>query len=654
MTLKITPLWGAGRRQAMCPLSTGKRTIDPPREPAQQFPGGHSDASVSLLILKPPALSHELIPPRPFPKLCNIDAVQSPTPTESSPLISSPHDHLANDGPERPDSPDPEVFRVSRVDLIWILAGLWSAVLLGALDGTIVATLMTPIGNYFNKSDQASYIGTSYLLSVCCFTPLYGRLSDILGRRGAMLLGLTLFGTGTISCGLAPSMEVLIAARAVAGMGGGGIMTGNWAFIEATTCHQRADRAVASVAVTDLIPLKQRGLYQGMANIMFGLGAGIGGPVGGWMNDTFGWRYAFLLQIPVLAFSFIVVAWKVTIPLSQDVKNQPLYSKMRRMDFAGCVTLAATIGSLLLGSTFKSTESLPWSHPLVCGLFITSVGFGVLFVVVEAYWSPYPVMPLYFITQRTPLAVSLSNLFGSMSAFSMIYNVPLYFSTVRLNSSADAGLHLLPHSVAISTGSVFAGWVMRRTGKLYGLTLVSAMGALYASTMVAMWNDNSSKWHLWTDLIPQGFGMASVITTTLIALIACVSKADVAVATGMTYLFRTTGQVLGVSLSGALLQAVLQSKLRQRIQGPNAEELILRIRHSTDVIRELNPMLRKSAIDSYADALRVVFICQAALNFLTFLSCMAIQESPLPGTLEEQESQYRRNLTQRQRRISDA
>jgi hypothetical protein len=100
---------------------------------------------------------------------------------------------------------------------------------------------------------------------------------------------------------------------------------------------------------------------------------------------------------------------------------------MRRMDFAGCITLAATIGSLLLGSTFKATESLPWSHPLVCGLFITSVGFGVLFVVVEAYWSPYPVMPLYFVTQRTPLAISLSNLFGSMSAFSMVRTLPTLF-----------------------------------------------------------------------------------------------------------------------------------------------------------------------------------------------------------------------------------
>jgi MFS family permease len=126
-------------------------------------------------------------------------------------------------------------------NLAWILAALWSAVFLGALDGTlphrlvttgyscifittgtVVATLLSPIGAYFNRSNQSSYIGTAYLLSVCCFTPLYGRLADILGRKGAMLLALSLFGSGTLLCGIAPSMNVLIAARAIAGMGGGG------------------------------------------------------------------------------------------------------------------------------------------------------------------------------------------------------------------------------------------------------------------------------------------------------------------------------------------------------------------------------------------------------------------------------------------------
>lgn len=129
----------------------------------------------------------------------------------------------------------------AKVNLVWTLAALWSAVFLGALDGTlphrlvttghihipistgtIVATLLSPIGGYYNRSNHSSYIGTSYLLSVCCFTPLYGRLSDILGRKGAMLLALSLFGSGTLLCGIAPSMDVLIAARAIAGMGGGG------------------------------------------------------------------------------------------------------------------------------------------------------------------------------------------------------------------------------------------------------------------------------------------------------------------------------------------------------------------------------------------------------------------------------------------------
>ncbi|KAI0721866.1 vacuolar amino acid permease [Cerioporus squamosus] len=518
-------------------------------------------------------------------------------------------------------SEPPAPNHVSRTDLAWVLAGLWSAVFLGALDGTIVATLLSPIGSYFNESNRSSYIGTSYLLSVCCFTPLYGRLSDILGRRGAMLLALSFFGSGTLLCGLAPSMDALIAARALAGMGGGGVMT------------------VSSVAVTDLIPLRQRGLYQGMTNILFGLGAGLGGPLGGWMNDALGWRSAFLLQMPILVFSFILVALKVSIKLPDEVESQPLHAKLRRIDGFGSFTLVGTVGCLLLGLSLKSTEELPWTHPVVWGLLLASVVFSVLFIWVETRFAPYPVMPMRLIKQRTPLFVSLSNFFGSVAAFSMIYNVPLYFSAVRLNSSTDAGLHLLPHSVAISTGSVFAGWVMRRTGRLYNLTLFSCLLTVLAATLVACWNESSSALHLWLDVVPQGFGMASVITTTLIAMIASVTREDLAVATGITYLFRTTGQVIGVSLSGALLQTVLTAKLRERIHGPNAvsvRHLICPMhadssrRHSTTIIPTLSPELRKAAVDSYADALHVVFICQAAVNFMCFLCCLPIQENPLP------------------------
>ncbi|KAN0097740.1 Major facilitator superfamily domain containing protein [Tylopilus felleus] len=547
-------------------------------------------------------------------------------PKESQPLLipsrSASYSSLQN--PPSPSPQDSPPFNnASRADFFWIVSGLWSAVFLGALDGTVVATLVSPIGSYFNKSEQSSYLGTSYLLSVCCFTPLYGRLSDILGRKGAMLLALTLFGSGTIACGIAPSMETLILARAIAGMGGGGVMT------------------VTSVAITDLVPLKHRGLYQGMTNILFGLGSGLGGPIGGWINDTWGWRAAFLSQAPLLLVSFVLVALKVNIKLPDLVASEGTYSKLSRIDFLGSFTLVVSVACMLSAFSIKTTEELPWSHPLIWGLLTVSIIFGVSFVYVEARWAPYPVMPLRLISQRTPLAVALANFMASMTAFSMLYNLPLYFSAARLNSSTGAGLHLLPHSVALSTGSVLAGWWMRKTGKLYSLTLASAVLCIIASVLVASWNDNTSTLHLWLDIVPQGFGMASLITTTLIAMIASVYKEDMAVATGITYLFRTTGQVLGVSLSGALLQSVLLDQLKKRITGPGSSDIIEEIRHSISSIPDLAPSHRKAAIESYATALRVVFISHIAINILVFIACIPIEEHSLPGTHQEQEEHYR-------------
>ncbi|KAG6378441.1 vacuolar amino acid permease [Boletus reticuloceps] len=536
---------------------------------------------------------------------------------ESHPLLNpspSPASYSSLPPPSSPTHQDPPPSNnVSRANFFWIVSGLWSAVFLGALDGTVVATLVSPIGSYFNKSEQSSYLGTSYLLSVCCFTPLYGRLSDILGRKGAMLLALTLFGSGTIACGLAPSMETLILARAIAGMGGGGCVSQSY--------HNLFTIAHTASSV--------------MTGPLFGLGAGLGGPVGGWLNDTWGWRAAFLLQAPLLLISFVIVALKVNIKLPDAVANEGISSKLSRIDFLGSFTLVASVAFMLSAFSIKTTEELSWSHPLIWGLLTLSCIFGVAFVYVEARWAQYPVMPLHLISQRTPLAVALANFMASMTAFSMLYNVPLYFSAARLNSSTDAGKH--------SDG--FSRW-MRKTGKLYNLTLTSATLCIISSVLVALWNDNTSTLHLWLDIVPQGFGMASLITTTLIAMIASVYKEDMAVATGITYLFRTTGQVLGVSLSGALVQSVLLHQLRKRITGPGSSEIIEEIRHSISSIPDLTPSLRKAALESYATALRVVFICQIAINILVFIACIPIEEHPLPGTHQEQEEYYRQQRSE--------
>lgn len=138
-------------------------------------------------------------------------------------------------------------------------------------------------------------------------------------------------------------------------------------------------------------------------------------------------RYSISLQAPILLFSFVLVATKVNIKLPDEVQNQRLSDKLRRIDYLGSLTLVGAVGCLLLGFSLKSTEEMAWSDPIIVVLLASSVIFGFLFVLVEKYWAPFPVMPLRLITQRTPLAVSMSNLFMSMSAFSMVSYHAIYF-----------------------------------------------------------------------------------------------------------------------------------------------------------------------------------------------------------------------------------
>jgi len=155
-----------------------------------------------------------------------------------------------------------------------------------------------------------------------------------------------------------------------------------------------------------------------------------------------------------MVVAFILIALKANIKLPDQ--DRTLRQKLARIDWFGSVTLVATVGSLLLAISLKTTEELPWSHPLVWVLFIASAVSGGLFVLVEKYWAPEPIVPLRLLTQRTPLAVAMSNFLVSIVGFSMLYNIPLYFSAVRLQNASQAGLHLLPNSVCTLASLVHA------------------------------------------------------------------------------------------------------------------------------------------------------------------------------------------------------
>ncbi|KAJ6630339.1 MFS general substrate transporter [Mycena sp. CBHHK59/15] len=481
------------------------------------------------------------------------------------------------------------------------MTGIWTLTFISSLDGTIVATLISTIGSSLESMQLSSWIGTAYLLSLCAFTPLYGRLANIIGRRASVLFAGAIFGGGTILCGFSKNMAQLIAFRALAGIGGGGMTV------------------VGSVIVSDSVPLKSRGLYQGFANLLFGLGGAVGAPFGGWLGDTIGWRAAFLCQSPFLVFGLFLLYLKVREPASVLASaGSSISTKLKRIDYAGPASLVSALATFLIGMNFKTTSG---------------VVLALTFLLIELKFAVEPVMPISMLKRRTPGFVALNNFLLSVLSFSTVYNTPLYFTAARLRSSANAGSHLIPNSASVACGSLFAGWYMRRTGRYWKLQAFAGLCVVAANCVLSSWNADTPELVLYTTLIPSGFGFSTTLTTTLLALIASVPREDIPLATGISYLFRTMGQVLGVALSSALTQTLLARNLRSRIVREGANDIISKILASTAYIHTLPADLQEMAMTSWALALRTVFRCQIVLAVFLFLSALPIEEHSLPDTV---------------------
>jgi hypothetical protein len=331
---------------------------------------------------------------------------------------------------------------------------------------------------------------------------------------------------------------------------------------------------------------------------------------------------------------------------STPVLKETTAQKLKKVDWLGSFLLACSIGSVLMAVSLKTSSideatGFAWSDPVIVGLFVAGAVSLVLFLTVELKYAVMPILPVELLTQRTPVAVAINNLAISILSFGVMYSVPLYFTAVRLMTASVAGYHLIPNSVLGSLGSLGNGFLVRHTGKYYWLTFFCGCFAVISACMLSTWDLNSSELSLWTAFGPMAFSLGSVTTLTIVGLIADIGREHVAVATSrewshpvccaeahiaVSYMFRTTGQVLGVSLSGALTQAILQRELPKRITGPDAPELIAQIRKSSDLIRQLPPALQLAATQSYQKALQAVFICSIVFATIGLIAALGMRE----------------------------
>ncbi|KAK7036049.1 vacuolar amino acid permease [Favolaschia claudopus] len=551
-------------------------------------------------------------------------------PTERDPLIKKGTVSTSADGASRGE---PEIKRrlgpleISASNRRGILAGIWLGTFLGSLNLTLVPTMMPSISSEFQKFHQASWLGTAYLLATCTFTPLYGRLSNVMGRRGANNTAIAFAAIGTIMCGLSRNMESLIAARFLAGIGGGGLFT------------------TSTIIVSDMYTLRNRGLVQGVASCFNGLGMGLGGPFGGLITDLLGWRAAFLLQIPLFVLALILTQYNIR--YVTPGKSKGTMEVLKRIDYFGSLTLLVAIGSLLFFLSTRYNESLPWSEARVITPLILAIIFFLGFLGVELFVAKEPVLAPGMLQQKVPVLVSASNFLVGACNFSVTYFFPMWFQVVTLQSASTAGMHLMPNSVSMSTGSLFAGWMMHRTGRYKRINLIFGIFPFIGTTLISRLREDSGPVQSWLSIIPLGFGNAVVLQTMLIALLSHLPESHMAVGTGFGQLFRGLGQVSGVAISSAIFQSRLDAELRKRFHTPDAENLILQIRRNSNYIRELLPEQQGYARDSYALALKTVYIFASCLTLSAYLVRLPIPDQDLDKAHARRRAQAeaRRNST---------
>ena len=507
---------------------------------------------------------------------------------------------------------------LSTTQLAIVLGSTYLGIILAALDGTMVATLTASISASYNSLTLLAWLASAYFIANSVLQPLAGKVTDIYGRRAGLVLCNVLFCAGNLICGLARSESIIILGRVVAGLGGGGL------------------NAIPLFITNDLVPLRRRGVWQGFNNICFGVGSGLGGIYGGWLNDTIGWRAAFLILVPLTLLSCVLVALLVRMPI-KEVKD--VEEKWRRIDMLGSIVLVSAIILLLVGLN-SGGNTVPWNHPLVLASLPVSFILFAGFAYVEANIAMEPIIPVKLLLNQTVLAACLTSWFFSMAQLALTFYAPIFFQ-IQGKSAKVAGLLLIPTSVGAAVGGIASGVIIRASGRYYLLNIVVQILFLVPLGL-------ATRFDLTTPVVQPiiyffftGLAYAGKLTVTVTALIAAVQQKHQAVITSASYACRGTGSAIGIAVCSLVFQNILKRRLWEEFgEEDEAASIIGRLR---DNLREIKYLpdngWMTDASDAYMDALRGVFWTIFGLAAVGTLASLFMREHTLHKSLARRDSQ---------------
>ncbi|WP_304116749.1 MDR family MFS transporter [Mycolicibacterium bacteremicum] len=478
-----------------------------------------------------------------------------------------------------------------------IFVAVLLGMLLAALDQTIVATALPTVVSDLGGAGHQSWVVTSYLLASTIATAIVGKLGDLFSRKSVFQVAVVFFLLGSLLCGLAGSMSMLVAARALQGIGGGALMV------------------TATAVIGEVIPLRDRGRYQGALGAVFGVTTVIGPLLGGFFTDHLSWRWAFWINVPVAVVVFLVAA--VAIPALAR-KDRPV------IDSAGIALVGLGASGLTLATSWGGAE-YAWSSPVIIGLFVGSVIALAAFVRVELR-APEPILPIrLFAGQVFTVCCVLGFIVGFAMLGAMTF-LPTFMQFVDGVSATMSGLRTLPMVAGMLITSIGSGSIVGRTGryKIFPVagTAIMTVGFLLLSTMDA----HTALWMQSLYLFVLGAGIGLCMQVLVLVVQNTSSFADLGVATSGVTFFRTIGSSFGAAIFGSLFANFLAGRIGPALAAGGAPPIAA---ESPQALRALPPEMAAPVIDAYAESLGMVFLCAAPVAFIGFVVALFLKEIPL-------------------------
>ncbi|KAI1497231.1 major facilitator superfamily domain-containing protein [Biscogniauxia marginata] len=479
-------------------------------------------------------------------------------------------------------------------------------------DGSLVIATHPVIASEFNDLENSSWLFLSFLLAGAATQSLYGKLSDVYGRKPILFLCYGLFAIGCALIGLGQTMGQVIVGRILSGSGGSGMA------------------ALAAVIVADLAPLREVASWQSYINVVATIGRSIGGPLGGFLADTIGWRWSFLGQAPIFVLAMFI-CWMVlpNIGLARDPSNsdERSSSRLARIDFLGAFFLGSGLLALLLPLRVAG-QKVSWHHPMVLGLFGTGILLLTLFAITEARWAKEPIFPLRLLKTKDVVLSYLITIFQVSAQIGMMFTVPLYFQVTERSSNTVAGAHLMPAVIGNTVGGILTGLIIRRTGRYKSLIVFAGIISFVSYLlMILRWNGHTNLAES-LYIMPGGFGTGISATAVFISLQASINPEDKAVAASGLYLASPIGSIVGMAASNAVMSTVLPSHLRARlldlgIDSIDIEKIIKQATSRVEFLDEASPPIAKAIVSSYVHGLEythgVSMVCAVAATIAALL-----------------------------------